>query len=403
MAQIDISKINEDFYEFIKRNEDSDVSKLRLKKMTDSSFDVELAITQIECRKKIKKKLPDFYNTKFLFPSILSTEQCTCEIVAKFHAEIVGRNSSLLDMTSGLGIDDYYMSKFSTHITALELNKDIADISQFNMASFAQNITVINCNSEGYINSNMKAFDAIFIDPARRGDNNCRLFGIKDCEPNIVPLLPKIREHTDVLYVKASPMIDLTESLRELQCVTDVWVVSLKNECKELFFKINFTIEANHPTKIHCVNFMSEQDKQELCYTYEQNKRHEINYADEVKSYLYEPNASIMKVGAFAPVAQKFDLDKIADNSHLFTSDTFHSDFPGRAFKVINTYPFKDKILKAALRDTSRMNVSVRNFKLSAENLKQRLKLKDGGDKYLFGTTLRSEEMVVIVCEKANG
>ena len=402
MAKFDLSKINAEFYEFIKKNADCDANKLRLKKMSNFPFDIELAITQIECRKKIKKKLPDIYNSNFLFPSILSTEQCTCEIVAKFHAEIVGNIGNMLDMTAGLGIDDYYISKCSTQITALELNEDIADISRFNMASFAPNITVINCDSVEYITNYAKSFDAIFIDPARRGDNNCRLFGIKDCVPNIIPLLPKIKEHTNILYVKASPMIDLTESLKELQCVTDVWVVSLKNECKELFFKIDFTIETEHLTTIHCVNFISEQDKQELSYTYEPNAKCGIDYANEIKSYLYEPNASIMKVGAFAPVVKKFDIEKIADNSHLFTSNVFHPDFPGRVFKVINTYPFKDKILKPVLHDVRQINVSVRNFKISAENLKQRLKLKDGGDKYLFGTTLCSGEMIVIICEKAN-
>lgn len=403
MSKIDLNKINAEFYDFIKKNENADINKLRLKKYSEASFDVQLAITQIECRKKIKRKLPEIYSSpRFIFPSILATEQCTCEIIAKLHAEIIGQLNSMLDMTSGLGIDDYYISKKVKHLTAIELNQDTADTLKYNMGIYAKNITVLDCNSVEYIENCAKNFDVIFIDPARRGDNNSRLFGIKDCEPNIIPIIPHIKKIADTLYVKASPMIDLTESLRELPNVTDVWIVSLKNECKELFFKINFKGNSSS-TNIHCLNYVSEGLCQELNYIFEDGIESLDSYSEQIKKYLYEPNASLMKAHAFNVISDKYPkMAKLATNSHLFTSDTLYPTFPGRIFNVVSSFPFKDKIIKKELKGTQQINVSVRNFKLSAEQLKQRLKLKDGGDKYLFGTTTYSEEMIIIICVKAN-
>ena len=405
--------INDNFFTFIEEHEDDDVEKLRLKRFSNHDFDTSFAITQIECRKKIRKKLPEIYGKKrFLFPSVLSTEQCTSEVVAKYHATIIGEVDSFLDMTGGLCIDDYYIADNVKELLSIEKNEHTADISRYNMSEMRKNISVISGDSAEYLRGDVRRFDAIYIDPARRGVNQSRMFGLSDCEPNIIPLLSLIKSHTDVLYVKASPMLDITQMLREVSDVTDIWVISLRNECKELFFKLDFalnkrfTIEESadniyESPKVHCINFVDENTMQELNYSYLRDKTtSDIIISDCVKHYIYEPNASIMKANAFGEVCSRYKVDKVAVNSHLFTSGELVHDFPGRIFQVEDVILFKDNLLKKALKGIKRINVSVRNFKLTAEQLKKRLKVCDGGSKYLFGTTDAGGEMKVLLCSK---
>ena len=405
--------INNNFFTFIEEHEDDDVEKLRLKRFSNHDFDTSFAITQIECRKKIRKKLPEIYGKKrFLFPSVLSTEQCTSEVVAKYHATIIGEVDSFLDMTGGLCIDDYYIADNVKELLSIEKNEHTADISRYNMSEMRKNISVISGDSAEYLRGDVRRYDAIYIDPARRGVNQSRVFGLSDCEPNIIPLLSLIKSHTDVLYVKASPMLDITQMLREVSDVTDIWVISLRNECKELFFKLDFalnkrfTIEESadniyESPKVHCINFVDENTMQELNYSYLRDKTtSDIIISDCVKQYIYEPNASIMKANAFGEVCSRYKVDKVAVNSHLFTSGELVHDFPGRIFQVEDVIPFKDNLLKKALKGIKRINVSVRNFKLTAEQLKKRLKVCDGGSKYLFGTTDAGGEMKVLLCSK---
>ena len=405
--------INDNFFTFIEEHEGDDVEKLRLKRFSNYDFDTSFAITQIECRKKIRKKLPEIYGKKrFLFPSVLSTEQCTSEVVAKYHATIIGEVDSFLDMTGGLCIDDYYIADNVKELLSIEKNEHTADISRYNMSEMRKNISVISGDSAEYLRGDVRRYDAIYIDPARRGVNQSRMFGLSDCEPNIIPLLSLIKSHTDVLYVKASPMLDITQMLREVSDVTDIWVISLRNECKELFFKLDFalnkrfTIEESadniyESPKVHCINFVDENTMQELNYSYLRDKTtSDIIISDCVKQYIYEPNASIMKANAFSEVCSRYKVDKVAVNSHLFTSGELVHDFPGRIFQVEDVIPFKDNLLKKALKGIKRINVSVRNFKLTAEQLKKRLKVCDGGSKYLFGTTDAGGEMKVLLCSK---
>ena len=405
--------INDNFFTFIEEHEDDDVEKLRLKRFRNHDFDTSFAITQIECRKKIRKKLPEIYGKKrFLFPSVLSTEQCTSEVVAKYHATIIGEVDSFLDMTGGLCIDDYYIADNVKELLSIEKNEHTADISRYNMSEMRKNISVISGDSAEYLRGDVRRYDAIYIDPARRGVNQSRMFGLSDCEPNIIPLLSLIKSHTDVLYVKASPMLDITQMLREVSDVTDIWVISLRNECKELFFKLDFalnkrfTIEESadniyESPKVHCINFVDDNTMQELNYSYLRDKTtSDIIISDCVKQYIYEPNASIMKANAFGEVCSRYKVDKVAVNSHLFTSGELVHDFPGRIFQVEDVIPFKDNLLKKALKGIKRINVSVRNFKLTAEQLKKRLKVCDGGSKYLFGTTDAGGEMKVLLCSK---
>lgn len=392
---------NKHYKEFIEANIDADTNKLRLKKFRETSFDIKFAILQIDCKKRIKKKLPEIYQSdSFLFPNILSTEQCTAEKIAKFHASLLNSQDSVLDMTAGLCIDTYYLSKTAKSITAIEINRETALIADFNMRNNTNNVTVICEDCIEYIkNDNKLHYDVIFIDPARRGDNNKRLFGLSDCNPNIIELIPFLKPIAKVLYIKASPMIDITKSIDELNCyVSDVWVIGISNECKELLFKIELNNTKTTETAIHTLNFDNSQI-QVLSKTTKKQQPSKI-YSLDKSSYLYEPNSCVMKAQIFDTLEHTYNVSNIQKNSHLFVSEEYCEDFPGRKFHIINIIPFKSNEIKNINKKHPQINVSVRNFRLSAEELKKKLKVRDGGNEYLFGTTDCNNNAILIICSK---
>lgn len=395
-------QVDDAMFSYIASNRDADTYKLLLKDEPNLSFDKSFAILQIECRRKARSKIPKLLeNERFLFPKAISAEQCTHQTVAHFHSSLFGFNDNVLDMTMGLGVDDYFISQCVHSITTIELDKEIADVGAYNFAFLAPNIKVVNDDSAQYLKqlSDGKHFDAIFIDPARRGNDGKRMFGFADCQPNVLELLPLIEQHASRLYIKASPMLDVTQSIRDLgEQLTDVFAVSIKNECKELLFKLDFSVPSPIVT-FHALNYDGnewqrfstlENDVQTTCHPAEL----------VVGEYLYEPNSSIMKLGCYNAVEQAFGTPMIALNSHLMVSDTLITDFPGRKFKIIEIIPFKGKEIKSLAKRHPQLNVATRNFRLSAEALKQRLRVQDGGDIYLFATTTASSEQVLIICEK---
>lgn len=396
--------VNDDFYNFIEKYKDSDPNTLRLKKFKEYPFDIKFAILQIECRKKASQKIPELNETKrFLYPSLLSAEQCTSEIIAKFHSSLFNDCNSVLDLTAGLCVDSYYISQKAAHVTAIEINPQIADIGILNMKQLNANVDVINCKSEDYIINNTNKYDAVFADPARRGNNNSRVFAISDCSPNIIPLLHSLKNKAKYLIIKASPMIDITNTLSEINDISDIWVLGIKNECKELLFKVNLMPEPYfaHSPKIHTINFDTVRN-QKFSFDYNPDKTSMPPTAfPHIENYLYEPNCCIMKAGAFREIANEYnDLSKLHNNTHLFVSHYKIEGFPGRMFIIEDIIPYKDKELKKIAYKYPHINVSVRNMPITAEQLKTKLKVKDGGEKYLFGVTLCNGSKALLICKK---
>jgi hypothetical protein len=396
-------QVDDAMFSYIAQNLDADTCKLLLKAEPHLSFDKSFAILQIECRRKAKAKIPELLaNERFLFPKAISAEQCTHEVVAQFHASLFNNNDSVLDVTMGLGVDDYYIAQSVKKLTAVEIDSEIAEVGKYNFSFLAPNVTVVNANSVEYLNTldDEKRFDAIFIDPARRGDSGKRLYGFADCQPNVLELLPSIQQRCKRLFIKASPMLDVTQSIRDLGgYLTDVWAVSIKNECKELFFKLDFETKAPSVT-LHAMN----HDGTEWLHFSTQgiNDNTTLPVTDVSKgNFLYEPNASIMKLGCYNALEQAFKVPLIAANSHLMVSDSLIEAFPGRRFRITEVIPFKSKEIKQLSKRYKQINVATRNFRLSAEALKKRLGVQDGGSTYLFATTLPNGEQILILCEKA--
>lgn len=387
----------EEMWGYVAANAGADTLKLMLKSEPDLPFDKRFAVMQIECRKKAKNKIPELLaNERFLFPKAISAEQCTHQQVAKFHASLFQPTDSVLDMTMGLGVDSYYISQRVASLKAIELDEEIAVAGAHNYA-----FTVVNADSVAWLAQTDERFDAVFIDPARRGDGGARLYGLADCAPDVLSILPTIKAHAKRLYIKASPMIDVTQSMRDLAPhLTDVWAVSVKNECKELFFEVDFGVECAD-VQLHALNFEAGGTQEfavdsaalavEGCYG-----------SPSVGQYLYEPNASVMKISAFAALTRQFPILQIAKNSHLYYSDDFVEDFPGRKFVIDSIIPFSGKEAKAVGKQHKQLNIATRNFRLSPDELKKRLKVRDGGDCYLFATTLANGEQVLLLTRKAD-
>ena len=396
--------IGDDFFDYIEAHKNCDVSKILLsKKGKNNKFDLKFAALQIECRNRITGKLPEITKLKrFLFPSLLSTEQATCQSVAQFHSTLFKGKDDILDLTAGLGEDDFYIAPNVNTLTAIEIIPMTATVLEHNMNLYRQNVNVINDDAYNYLKLAKKQnlrYDAVFIDPARRDKHNKRIFGINDCEPNILNMLEDIKSVSDILYVKTSPMIDITQTISEIPLISDIWIIGVKNECKELLLRINFLAQQKNRI-IHTINFYNDSDAWHLEYPMPYDNT-PSKYCNKIHDYIYEPNCCIMKAMAFGELSNRYNsLFKIGKNSHLYTSDELLSTFPGRKFSVIETIPFKDKYIKGIDKIYPKANISTRNFKISAEEIKRKLKIQDGGDIYIFATMLNDSIPVLIISQR---
>lgn len=397
MCDVNFGGADDALYVYVAAHAGADTLALMLKNEPKLPFDKRFAVMQVECRNKAKAKIPELLvNRRFLFPKPVSAEQCTHQLVAKFHASLFDATNRVLDMTMGLGVDSYYIAQRVASLKAIELDPVIAAAGVHNY-----DFEVLNADSVEWLAASNERFDAIFIDPARRGEGGARLYGLADCVPNVLKLLPMLKSHTHRLYVKASPMIDVTQTLRDLNpYLTHLWAVSVRNECKELLAILDFATEAQG-VKLHALNFDTAGTQ---AFTVEAVERLPESHFGGVLGegqYLYEPNASVMKIGAYSAVASQFPVKQVAKNSHLYYGDSYIAEFPGRKFRIDGVVPFSGKAIKAIGKQSRRLNVATRNFRLSAEELKKRLKVRDGGDCYMFATTLTDASAVLIFTHKA--
>ena len=397
-----LKNINLDFWKFIEDNQNTSPISLRLKYRDNFAFNVSFAIDQIEARQKTKNKLPNINNNpRFIYPSLLSTEQCTSEAVAAFKDNLFKENYlSMCDLTGGLGIDTLSMARSVKDVTYIERYSDYCLIAEYNFKILGyNNIEVINSDCSDFLTKCNRTYDALYIDPARRGDSNKRLFAFSDCEPDILKLKSRMFEIADTIFIKTSPMADISFSIKELENVSDIYVISYKNECKELLFKLENRERLTENITIHCVDINSD-GYNILDFKYvDESGIVGLNYSLPL-SYLYEPSSSILKAGAFKFVAAKFKADKLSVNSHLYTSDNYIDKFPGRKFKIDKIILFNNKELKDLNKTLTKANITVRNFPIKAEELRKRLKINDGGDKYIFATTDYSNKKILIICSK---
>ena len=391
--------------DFIEKHLKDDVRQLALQKFPDD-VDKMLVLNQIEAQQLLSKKVPSWASDPdLLFPKHLSIEQCSSELTAKYKTSIIEGGDTFVDLTGGLGIDSYFLSeKFKTSYY-VENQKDLCELAEHNFGVLGRKITVVNSDAETFLSKNQK-FDLIFIDPARRDIYNRKMVSLHDCLPDVIDLQNILLKNSKNILIKSSPMLDISLITNELQHVKEIHIVSVKNECKEILIKIEPGFEGE--IKYYCVDLnpvgtrhaLSQQDVMVFQFVESEEKSAIPLFLSTVKKYLYEPNASIMKSGAFKLISQRFGIEKLHVNSHLYTSDNLVYDFPGRIFEVVGFAPFNKRIKKELLNDITEASVAIRNFPLSANDLRNNLNLKESDKNFVFGTTLIGEKKMVILAKK---
>ena len=390
-------QISETTLRFIEEHIHTDIRTLALRAQKYPDVDMNMAVTQISGRKIAEIKIPSWYQTSDIwYPKHLSMEQCSSEATALYKASLI-QGSTLVDLTGGFGIDCAFLSQSFHHTDYVERQSELCQLAEHNFPLLGLNIEVHNEDGVEYLNR-MQPVDCIYLDPARRDGHGGKTIAISDCEPDVSILEEVLLEKAETVMVKLSPMLDITLALKAMKSIHEVHIVSVNNECKELLL-----ILRRCPVQsviIHCEHILSSGEHQHYVFTSEEEKQSACPLANEVKTYLYEPNASIMKAGAYRMITQDFPVSKLHANSHLYTSDEYVVTFPGRKFKIEAISGFGKKDLKALMLDIEKANLTIRNFPSSVAELRKRLKLKEGGEVYLFATTLADEEKVLIKCTK---
>lgn len=393
--------------EFIAANSSTDPTALRLACSGKTlPFDTSFAIDQIECRRKTVVKLKPFIsNPGFAFPSVLAAEQASCWQVAAFHSSLISGSRNILDMTAGLGIDAMTIALAGCNVTACEMDGAKAEALRHNSHVMGiDSLVVVNDDSCSFLENSDEYFDCIFIDPARRGESNRRTHAFSDCSPDVLKLMPLMRDKAKKIFIKASPLLDVSEVFRLVPEASAIYSVSVGGECKEILVEIPGSLHNDYcsvsPVRRVEARIIDSEGRLtasiSIPFDNDYSKpRPVLDYADNltVGSYIYIPDAAVMKISPWGELCAGFHgLRKAAESSHLFVSDSLHSQFPGRVFRITS---LPDKKELSRLKGT-KLNVIARNYPLRAEQLKKRYGLADGGDKFLIAFRLDKNPTTVI-------
>lgn len=364
----------------------------RFSQLSDTDF--RFFLQQVEGKQRTRDKLPTFAQIEdWWYPVRLSCEQCSSEATARYKAELIGhKHNTLIDLTAGYGVDTFFMAEHTQQAHYVERNAELCAIAEHNFSLYRPKIQVHNTTAEEFLSSlpitNIQypiAHTLIYLDPARRSQSGSKVFRIEDCEPNIIDLLPSLRKHTSHIMIKFSPMLDITAALRILGNDWDTHIVAVNNEVKEVLFLTGTGV-------MHAVNIRGMQTDR-LLFSPEDEKQAQLTIAIDIQQYIYEPNAAIIKAGAFRLVGERYGLQKLDTNTHLYTSSTLLPDFPGRVWEVIDA---EIKEPKKQLDTKAKYSILSRNYPLAPEQIRKKYKLKDGDDMYLLAARHQGKPKLIL-------
>lgn len=387
--------LNTTHQEFIASHLNSDTVALLFKKHQDITVDIKLLVEQIEAKKRSQFKLPTWFNTPYIYyPNKLNIEQTSSEATASYKADLIGGNS-LIDLTGGFGVDCFYFSKRFQDVTHCELNPELSEIVTHNYAQLKANIKTLNVDGIVHLETHQNNYDWIYIDPSRRHDSKGKVFFLNDCLPNVPLHLDMLFQRSKNIMIKTSPLLDISVGIEELKHIKSIHIVALNNDVKELLWTLEDNFEGE--IDIKTIN-LTQPTPEQFDFIFKDEKTASATYSEPL-SYLYEPNAAILKSGAFKSISEKMGVPKLHQHTHLYTSKTL-IEFPGRRFEIIKTMPFNKQLLKKEA--ISKANITTRNFPETVQKLRTKLKIKDGGELYLFFSTNLNDEKIVIFCKKVS-
>ena len=391
---MDLLILNPEIQAFINANVGKSISKLALQKNPFPEVNWIGILSQIEAKTKAKDKLPNWFLTKnIIYPTKISIEQTSSEKTASYKASIVS-GDSLIDLTGGFGVDDYYFSKKIKNVAHCEINLELSAVVKHNFEQLnVPNITCYAGDSLDTLNSLNTRWDWIYIDPSRRNDAKGKVFLLKDCLPNVPENLDFYFNNSDAILIKTAPLLDISAGLSELQHVKAIHIIAVENEVKELLWELHASFFGN--TTIKTINLT--KDKTDT-FDFILNEDSKFPNFSLPQKYLYEPNSAIMKSGGFDEVGSFYNLNKLHKHSHLYTSADLIS-FPGRIFQIQNSFPYNKTEMKSFLENTQ-ANITTRNFPDSVESIRKKWKIKDGGNLYCFFTTDENNDKIVLICTK---
>jgi len=386
--------LHQNIQDFISQNTGASITKLALQKNPFPEVEWILILNQIEAKTKAKDKLPTWFSTdNVIYPSKISVEQTSSEKTAAYKASLIS-GETLIDLTGGFGVDDYYFSKRFKNVSHCEINADLSAIVKHNFEQLA----VTNCvffadDSTNVLTESNQKWDWIYIDPSRRNDAKGKVFMLKDCLPNVPELLNFYFEKTNSILIKTAPLLDISAGLSELKFVKNIHIIALENEVKELLFEIHNQYSGE--ITIKTANIL--KDKVET-FEFVLDNEYDFPTYSLPQQYLYEPNSAIMKSGGFDEVSSIFKINKLHKHSHLYTSEDL-IDFPGRAFKIEKVISYNKNDMKTELLN-QQANITTRNFPDTVENIRKKWKIKNGGNLYCFFTTDKNDSKIVLICTK---
>ncbi len=386
--------LSEEVHDYINNQIGQSVSSLALQKNPFLEIDWKLILNQIEAKAKAKDKLPTWFSTsKIIFPSKVAVEQTSSEQTALYKSNLIVGNS-LIDLTGGFGVDTFYFSKIFSKVTHCERNNELSEIVKHNISQLkVDNINCIFGDSELILSDLNQKFDWIYIDPSRRSNIKGKVFILSDCEPNVPDLLDFYFNYSSKILIKTAPLLDLSAGLKELKNVATIHIIALENEVKELLWEI----KQNHSDFpiIKTVNITKNGIEK---FEFKKSTDTPKPLFSEPEKYLYEPNAAVMKSGGFDEVSNQYDIKKLHQHSHLYTSDK-ELTFCGRVFEIQKQLSY-NKIEMKFFLENQKANVTVRNFPETVENIRKRWRIKDGGELYCFFTTDLNNNKIVLLCKK---
>jgi hypothetical protein len=388
-----LSLLSAEIQEYIHNSLQVNISKLALSKNPFPEVDWKEIINQIVSKNKSQHKLPTWFNTdNIYYPPSLSIEQTSSEITAKYKSELIS-GTSLIDLTGGFGVDDYYFSKKFERVIHCERNVSLSEMVQHNYGVLnVTNITCLAQNSTDVLMQSDRTFDWIYIDPSRRSDVKGKVFLLKDCLPNVPENLKLYFSKSNSILIKTAPILDITAGCMELENIKAIHIVAIENEVKEILWLLEKGY--NDEIELNAVNIQKEKTNFNAFILGE----HTPARFSLPQEFLYEPNAPLLKSGGVDYLCEALHITKLHPHSHLFTHSEL-VDFPGRRFSINEVIPFKKENLKKHL-EGKKMNITTRNFPLTVEEIRKKYKIADGGTVYAFFTTNINNEKIVLICTK---
>ncbi|GAB3827053.1 hypothetical protein GCM10028895_38830 [Pontibacter rugosus] len=386
--------------QFILEHQQQDVAQLMLQASRYPKLPVQKLVQQIKARQKASTKLQTWVaHPQAVFPVALSVEQSSSEATAAYKASLL-QGELLIDLTGGFGVDSFYFAKHFAQVVHVEQNTELQEVAAYNFQLLgANNIQSIHTTAEDFITKFKGKADVLYLDPARRGNHDQKLHLLQHCEPDILHLLPQLLQKANTILLKTSPMLDIEQAIQELGYVAQVWVVALQNEVKEVLYLLKPEVPAPADALRTAINLLPGAAPQLLSFSRAQEDAATPDYTDP-QQFIYEPNAAILKAGAYRYLGQHLHLHKLHPNSHLYTSAQLIIDFPGRSFKCMGVSRYNKKELLKHLPG-KKANITVRNFPESVADIRHKTGIKEGGHTYLFFTTDMHQKPIVLICAKA--